>query len=181
MRPEHVPWQNRTMVVRAATRNDAIGVGMAHVRSWQATYRGHFPQDFLDRMDPAMRAAAWERYLTEGPPERESLLVCDLDGDVVGFVSTGPCRDDDGRSGEVRAIYLLPDHWGRGLGRPLMGAALRELASAGFGDAMLWVFEDNRRAKAFYRATGWTPDGGARVIKPFGFPIPEARYRIDLA
>ena len=41
---------------------------------------------------------------------------------LVGFASVGPARDQDENLepvGEVRAIYLLPDAWGKGLGRQL--------------------------------------------------------------
>jgi hypothetical protein len=43
--------------VRPATLADADGIGLVHVGSWQAAYRGKMPQDHLDGLDPARRAA----------------------------------------------------------------------------------------------------------------------------
>ena len=165
--------------VRAARPEDAPAIGIVHVRSWQAAYREHFPQEFLEALDPARRAEGWHAYLEGGMGEHESLLVCETDDQIVGFAGTGPCRDGQG-DGELRAIYLLPRHWGHGHGRKLAASALQELALQGFTEATLWVLEENLRARAFYEAGGWRRDGAARVIEPFGFPIPELRYRISL-
>lgn len=110
--------------VRAATEDDATAIGVVHVRSWQATYRGHFPQEFLDGLDPERRVAGWRQLLRDNDG-RSRLLVTEQDGEIVGFVNVGPCRDDDLPSaGEVRAIYLIPQFWGQGLGRDLMTAGL---------------------------------------------------------
>ncbi|MDA8373775.1 MAG: GNAT family N-acetyltransferase [Actinomycetota bacterium] len=168
-------------MIRAARQADAEGIGTVHVRSWQAVYHGHFPQDFLDRLDPAERAKGWRAYLGKEMGERESLLVSEVDGGIAGFASSGPAREGEDDEGEVRAIYLLPEYWGRGLGSELMAASLRELAQAGFTKAMLWVLEANLGARSFYEATGWSLADGARIIEPFGFPIPELRYLIALA
>ncbi|MGH3516704.1 MAG: GNAT family N-acetyltransferase [Haloechinothrix sp.] len=62
-------------------------------------------------------------------------------GTVVGFASTGPCRDGNagvGR-GELYALYLDPDHWPRGIGRSLHGHALDALREARHSAAKLWV------------------------------------------
>jgi GNAT superfamily N-acetyltransferase len=45
--------------------------------------------------------------------------------EVCGFADFGPTRDDDGdksQVGEVRAIYLVPEVWGKGFGRQLSAA-----------------------------------------------------------
>ena len=64
-------------------------------------------------------------------------------------------------------------------------AAEAAMAELGFGSAMLWVLEDNARARAFYEAAGWRPDGGRqleRIVKQLSaidaLPDPdEARKR----
>lgn len=37
-----------------------------------------------------------------------------------------------------------------------------ELVRGGFASAALWVLEGNARARRFYHAHGWTPDGARR-------------------
>ncbi|MDA8062960.1 MAG: GNAT family N-acetyltransferase [Actinomycetota bacterium] len=164
--------------VRVGGTDDAAAIGLVHVRSWQAAYVGHFPQAYLDGLDPEARAAGWRRYLEAGDHDREALLVVECDGELVGFASLGPCRDPDAAGvGELYALYLLPEAWGRGAGRELMAAAVGVLAVLGFDQATLWVLDANARARLFYEAAGWAADGATRVEDRFGFPVPEVRYR----
>lgn len=165
--------------VRTARPGDAAGIGLVHVRSWQAAYQGQIPQDFLDALDPATRAEGWRRYLDGGRRAREALLVSDGDTGVSGFALVGPSRDEGGAdgAGEVYAFYVLPELWRRGLGRELMAAALDALSGFGFGEATLWVLEGNDRARRFYEAVGWRADGATKTEEPHGFPITEVRYR----
>ncbi len=54
---------------------------------------------------------------------------------------------------------------------------MREL---GYTDVILWVLEDNPRARRFYEAAGWTLDGTRRPIEIFGIEVPEVRYQKKL-
>jgi GNAT superfamily N-acetyltransferase len=101
---------------------------------------------------------------------------------VVGVAAVGASRDPDaGRLvGELASIYVLPTHWGQGGGRLLMREAVRSLAQAEFREASLWVLETNARARRFYGAAGWLPDGGRKVDESLGVPLAEVRYRRSL-
>lgn len=167
------------MTVRAADISDSTAIGLVHVRSWQAVYKGHFPQPFLDGLDPVQRSEHWAQLLRSGPNERESTLVLELDGGVVGFSNVGPSRDHGAAvtEGEVRAIYLMPDQWSQGLGKQLMGASLDHLVRVGFSEAILWVLDRNGQARRFYEIGGWTADGGFKEDESFGFSVAEVRYR----
>jgi GNAT superfamily N-acetyltransferase len=166
------------VVVRAAARGDAESIAAVHVRCWQQTYRGHFPQDFLDALDPAPREARYRDYLGAEADPRTGLFVSEVGGTIIGFINVGPCRDEDvPDAGEVRALYLLSDYWGQGLGRALMSTGLALLRSAGFFVATLWVLDANERARTFYEAGGWIPDGGRKQDDTLGFPVREVRYR----
>jgi GNAT superfamily N-acetyltransferase len=167
-----------TLDIRPANTSDAQGIGLVHVRSWQAAYKGLVPQPFLDGLDPLQRGQVWGRYLSEGHNAHEAVLVAEAGGQVVGFASVGPSRDGDGSGlGEVRAIYLLADFWGQGVGRSLMAAACERLRDAGFTEATLWALDTNERARKFYEAAGWALDGASKQDDSRGFPITELRYR----
>ncbi|MST32110.1 GNAT family N-acetyltransferase [Acidimicrobiaceae bacterium USS-CC1] len=166
--------------MRAALPDDAERIGLAHVRSWQAAYAGHFPQEFLDGLDPARRAEGWRRRLEGSLPDREALLVAETSTGIAGFASVGPCRDDEIGAGGLYAIYLLPEVWGHGLGRQLMVASLEAPGRFDFDEATLWVLTGNGRARRFYEAGGWQVDGATKVDEGPGFPIAEVRYRVAL-
>ena len=172
--------------VRPATLADADGIGLVQVRSWQAAYRGQIPQDYLDGLDPARRAAVWRRALTETGRSRAGLLVAEPEGaagGIAGFASLCPSRDSDTDprvTGEVAAIYAAPEAWGTGAGRALMAAAVAELARLGYADAILWVLDSNDRARRFYSIAGWEEDGAVKTDASRGFDLSEIRYRMVL-
>jgi GNAT superfamily N-acetyltransferase len=178
-------------VVRRATVADADAMASAHVRSWQAAYRGIVPDEVLDGLSVERRAMFWSRQISEMEPPSTAWVV-DEAGHVAGFVSIGresehdvddadaPTDDEGPPPGELYAIYLEPEAWSHGLGRALMAAAVEGLHAGGFSTAILWVFAANDRARRFYERTGWRLDGGTRTWEASGATLPVVRYRLDL-
>lgn len=165
------------VVVRAAAAADAHAIATIRLASWRATYAGIVPAALLDRMDLA-RTEAWISGRLADPQGRATLVVEDERGRVAGYALTAPARDEDAAGlGELEAIYLGPDARGRGLGRPLLDAALAELAAAGFGTVFLWVLTANASARRFYERAGFWPDGVVRTLDFDGNPIEEIRCR----
>jgi ribosomal protein S18 acetylase RimI-like enzyme len=156
------------MEIRRASPADAAEIAAVHVRTWQAAYAHVFAEERLAALDVTRRAANWERVLRDG----EAVFVADDDGRVVAFVSVGEC--------ELYAIYALPEAWGSGAGPGLMRAAVEQLRSDGCAEAVLWVLEDNPRARRFYEREGWEPDGGRKEADFLGVRVAELRYRIRL-
>ena len=166
--------------VRPARVADAPRLGRTGVRAWQADYRGLMPDEYLDGLSTDQQAASWERGLaTPAGPGQAQLVVEDDDGEVAGFVVTGPTRSGEG-TGEVHVLNVEPTRWGRGLGRLLLAAAVDELRSGGHAAAIHWVVEGYVRARAFYESAGWHLDGGTMVDDRFGTGVVEVRYRLQL-
>ncbi|MDT4905707.1 MAG: hypothetical protein QOH52_3723 [Pseudonocardiales bacterium] len=171
------------MEIIPATLDEATDIATVHVRSWQRAYRDVLPPDFLCALDPAQRAQGWRRVLAATNLPGEGALLARVGEKTVGFVHTCPSRDEDARDasvGEVTSIYVLPQAWGRGVGRGLMTAALSQLAAAGYGQATLWVIDSNTRAIAFYEAGGFRADAATQVETVGGTSITEVRYRCPL-
>jgi GNAT superfamily N-acetyltransferase len=166
--------------IRQATVRDVSAIAEVHVRSWQEAYKGLVPQDFLDAMDPAQRAAGWEQSVRSLPRSGRGVLVAESPDGVVGFSSFCPAQDadcDPERVGLILTIYLLPSALGKGIGRGLMGAVTSALTDAGYAEAVLWVLDTNARARSFYSKAGWSPDGSTRLDSSLGVPLNEVRYR----
>jgi ribosomal protein S18 acetylase RimI-like enzyme len=177
--------ENLAVEVRPAAIDDAARISEIHVLGWQGGYRGLLPQDYLDGMQASgERLERWTRTLASSDLSRGGcFVVAGDDGVLAGFASIGQSRDDDAEShkvGEVMAIYLAPDAWGQGLGRELMAAALMQLAQLGYAEVTLWVLDTNARARRFYEAAGFRPDGAIKVDDSRGFPLTEVRYRRPL-
>ncbi|WP_372670444.1 GNAT family N-acetyltransferase [Amycolatopsis kentuckyensis] len=155
-------------MIRDATVADAPAIGEVHVRSWQAAYAGLMPEGFLAGLSAESRAASWARRI-DGNIGR--VLVAEEDGVVAGFAAFGEAQ--------LYALYLLPEYWGRGLGRALHDRVVAELS----GDsAVLWVLSTNERAKAFYVRQGWADDGVSQTetIDDGRVTLEERRFRRPL-
>jgi ribosomal protein S18 acetylase RimI-like enzyme len=166
------------VTIRPATVDDADAVGEVHVRAWQSAYRGMMPDEYLDGLRAEEHAARWREHLI-APTSDAELLVVDDDQRVVGFAAVGPPFDRDVSSdvGQLYAINLDPDVWGRGLGRELLSVATARLRERGYVEAVLWVIPDNQRARRLYDSEGWTDDALRRHDEVFGVVVPEMRYR----
>jgi ribosomal protein S18 acetylase RimI-like enzyme len=170
--------------VRLATIDDAAALGRVHVRAWQAASRGGLmPDSYLDALSVQGRTALWRQRLGEGPPAPSTCLVAeDEEGVVVGFIDVGAAETEAGAAtGEIRALNVDPDHWGRGAGCDLLAWGVETLDRSGFTRAVLWVHPENGRARRFYRVHGWTPEDVERRVDVLGVLVPETRYSRSLA
>jgi RimJ/RimL family protein N-acetyltransferase len=156
-------------VIRPATAEEAEAVARVHLETWRVAYAHVFPREELEDFS-AERVSRRAELHRRAPP-----IVAEVDGQIVGFVSVGSATDA-GADGELYAIYVVPTHWGTGVGRALIEAGEERLRELGHHEAVLWVLEDNPRARRFYEAAGWTLDGARRPIEFFGVSVPEIRY-----
>jgi len=164
------------MLVRRAAITDALGIAEVHVRSWQEAYRGLMPQEVLDGLSVADRAAGWERNIT-APSEGTQTLVVEREQRVVGWASFGRARDADAvADAELWGIYAHPDAFGTGVGHLLISAVEDALRDQGYTSAYLWVLAGNSRASDFYERHGWHADGGTKVDERPGLVLNELRH-----
>jgi GNAT superfamily N-acetyltransferase len=81
-------------------------------------------------------------------------------------------------NGIMYALYVEPDHWGKGTGRALFERAQDELQVRGYQDVIVWVLEANARARSFYEHVGFGLESGAiKAIERYGVTISEVRYK----
>lgn len=152
-------------IIREARVEDASGIAHAQVSAWHAAYRGIISQDYLDHYTVEMRTERWKTILTEDSLPGAATFVLEVSGDVCGFTSIADARDEDvpANSGELVAIYVRPDFWGKKCGHALHAKALEVLAHRRYDLVILWVLEGNARARAFYEAHGWRTDGASKA------------------
>jgi GNAT superfamily N-acetyltransferase len=157
------------VTIRPAGIDDAAAGAALHIACWREAYAPFTDPAVLARLtdDLEERTERWRSHIADGPPRW--LAVTD-DGELVGFSTAGPGRDDDiDLDLELYAIYVRASQYGTGVGHRLLQAAI------GDAPAYLWVFEANVRARGFYGRQGFEPDG-ARKLEP-AFQEPEVRLR----
>jgi len=167
-----------TPVLRPAQPADAEEVARVQVASWRATYPGILPESLLASLSTETQAAAFTQILATAGPDYK-LWLLEARGRVMGFAAAGPARDAAG-SGEIHAIYLLPEAWDQGLGHALLERALEGLRESGFPEARLWVLERNTRGRRFYERYGWQLESGSRTEWMDGIALREVQYRMPL-
>lgn len=150
------------MEIRPLRETDSrLAVSRIYEESWRAAYRGMVPQAYLD----GIPAGHWTEALDRA--DRTALVMLD-GGKPAGTAAVSPSRwPEHPEFGEIVSLYLLPEYIGRGYGRPLLEAAVRELEGRGFRDILLWVLEENRRARRFYEKHGFR-FGGPRMESAVG-------------
>ena len=126
-----------------------------HWQTWREAYDEILPAEFQEQM-----TLDKFRFYSQKYPENTFIALDDAK--VVGFVSYGDFRDPATIAGEIIALYVLKDYYGKGVGQQLMQAAFAALDS--YPEILLWVLEDNKRAIAFYEKMGFVFDGGEKVI-----------------
>jgi GNAT superfamily N-acetyltransferase len=162
-----------TTRLRAAEDADLPAVGALHQRSRVAAYAHLLPAETIGARTEEAFGEWWsERWKWE--KETHRLTVAEVSGEIVGFTYVGPSETEG--AAELYAIHVEPAHVGTGLGRQLMEHALQQLAEFGEPRAVLWVLEDNERARRFYERGGWQPDGTTRVEPINDVPLAQLRY-----
>jgi GNAT superfamily N-acetyltransferase len=148
-------------VVRPAVAGDVDAMIKVHVRG-RSGYDGGSPE--------ATEVTEDSRSLCEWIGSAGfSVLCAELDSKVVGFVVIGPCVYPDPHPAtisELRIMSVDPDHPYCGIGALLHSGAVRAWQAAAVESARLWVWECDKRARAFYATLGWQSDDARRPDDP---------------
>ena len=166
--------------IRAASAADGPAIAAVKWRSWRVGYRGVVSDDLLDHLGVVPPAAAWTALAAAPPNSTTVLLVAGRPGEVHAFCALGPTEDadlDPARTGQIRPVYVDPSLYRQGIGARLVAEALDRLGRLGFTGARLWVIDRNQRARRFYEALNWEPDGATARREFTGLTTDEVRYR----
>ena len=138
---------------------------LVHWQTWREAYDDLLPAEFQETMTLEKC-----RFFSQKYPENTLIA---MDGKkVIGFISYGNFRDEAIQAGEIIALYVLKDYYGKGVSKQLMHAAFVALDQ--FSEIYLWVLKDNKRAIAFYQKMGFTFDGQEQILE-LGKPVKELR------
>jgi len=155
-----------TIIIKSMETPEEIeGKSLVHWQTWREAYDEILSEEFQEQMTLDKC-----RFYSQKYPENTLIA---MDGKkVVGFISYGNFRDETIQAGEIIALYVLKDYYGKGIAQKLMKAALTALDY--FSEIFLWVLKDNKRAIAFYQKIGFTVDGQEKILD-LGKPVKELR------
>lgn len=166
-----------SILTRPATLGDARTIATIHVRSWQIGYAEIMPAALLEGLSVDARETRWRDQLARGDGD---LWLAEEDGRALGWILTGPSRDDDrhASTGELHALYVHPDSWRRGAGALLWRGGEERLRQAAMTEVTAWVLAENERALRFYRSVGFAIDPDVeRTVAMGGVQLAHLRVR----
>ena len=151
-----------TVIIKSMETPEEIeGKSLVHWQTWKEAYDDLLPAEFQETMTLERC-----RFFSQKYPENTLIAIDGMK--VVGFISYGNFRDETIQAGEIIALYVLKDYYGKGIAQKLVRAALTALNH--FSEIFLWVLKDNKRAIAFYQKMVFTFDGQEKMLE-LGKPI----------
>lgn len=139
------------MEIRYINQSDnLLEISNIYESSWKYAYKDIIPQDYLDSIPTGRWANSINRI------GMNNLVVIE-NGNIIGTASFCKSRwEQYSNYGEIVSIYFLPAYMGKGYGQHLMKKCIEELNVLGYDNILLWVLEDNQRARRFYEKNGFT-------------------------
>ncbi len=161
------------MKARLATINDAEGIFNVQKITWLDIYPnekyGVQYEDIAERFADDKKFIAKIKKGVESYGKNSQGWVVEMDGKIVGFSAT---FEEDGR-GTVGAVYVLPEHQGKGIGKLLLQKILDFRKNS--KELCLKVATYNKNAINFYKKFGFQIVHGSEdkheIIKGKFIPI----------
>lgn len=135
------------MQIRHAIEQDIPALCQLMTVTWQSTYRGIFPDSFLDNMVAEKWAVGLQKAI-----QAEHYYVAEEDSRLIGMLSWGKAREPQFGQCEIYVINVLPDFQGKGVGQTLLQFALTHLQNS--MPIYLKVVTQNEKARRFYEKQG---------------------------
>lgn len=138
------------IIKKMETDDEIKGKAFVHWKSWHEAYPGLVDQEYLD----ALTLEKCEKIAYSWP---NNLIVAKHEGRVIGFIGYGDRGNEAPNAGEIFALYVLSEYYGKGVAQQLMKTGLEQLNH--YSQICLWVLKENQRAIRFYQKCGFIPDG----------------------
>jgi predicted N-acetyltransferase YhbS len=170
-----------TVITRLATPTDAPDIAAVLGEAFDG-YRSWAPREW---MPPVPTVAEEVTRLADALARPDVWCLIALDGpELIGHVALSAFTVEDPESpapGTINLwqLFVRPAWQGRGVAKPLMGAALEEARERGFTRIRLWTPQGAGQARRFYEREGWSQTGKVHEESPFGLPVVEYSRRLD--
>ena len=160
----------QTLSIREATTADANAIAHVEIQTWQTAYQGFLSKQQIDHFNLSDETALLFQLLQD---TQSVCHVAELNHSMIGFSLSSPCHDFDktqNQTGEIKAMYVLPDYWFQGYGSTLIYTALSSLRKRGFREVVLWTLKNNEGAQQFYQKHRFLADGMSKLHAQHAMP-----------
>ncbi len=148
-------------IIRKATKEDASRLAEILIFAKRTSYRSIFKNDYVSFNEMQVLNLALDFQKREGI--LNNILVYD-DGIVKGMMHREKSTDIDYPDGiSLDEFYVDTFFQGNGIGSEMMKAFLHEAETSSAKYILIWVLEENDKARKFYEYFGFAPDGNRRL------------------
>lgn len=160
-------------MIRKAETADKSALGRIYCEAWKEAYKDLLPKEYLANLN--------EELCTPKTNNLQNYFVAETENIVAGLINYGVSRDNaNEKTGKIRAIYILPQFWRKGLGKTFFRTAQGEMKKQGYTSAYLWVLEQNERAVKFYEKMQMRRTKEKRTVNLNGTLLTEIKFECDL-
>ena len=143
---------------RKAIPGDEQVLAYIQTESWKAAFVDILSPEELERCTNLEKAE--QMYHNVLRRDGCNMAIEFVDGKPHCIAAWGKNRCDLGDTvGELICIHSLQNNWAKGYGSAMMEFVLAQLQQAQYESVILWVFEDNTRARKFYEKHGFELTG----------------------
>ena len=146
-------------IKKMETDDEIRGKAFVHWQSWHEAYPGLVEPEYLE-------AFTLEKCVEKAYRWTDGFFVAKHEGRVIGFIGYGDRGEEAPDTGEIFALYVLSEYYGKGVAQQLMKTGLAQLNH--YSRICLWVLKENKRAIRFYQKCGFVPDGEELVSPNIG-------------
>jgi 3-deoxy-manno-octulosonate cytidylyltransferase (CMP-KDO synthetase) len=142
----------RKINYRKAKIEDVPAIAALHVESWQKSFVGIVPQEFLNEMSVEKRIQAFNQNFQENT-SYQIFVAEHSERGIVGFADFGEPRVNKEFDAELYAVYFLPEFQRKGIGGNLIRLCQKQM----IGNRMTSMFLETLAAspyKSFYEKLG---------------------------
>ena len=166
------------IVYREAKIDDYEGIYYVYCYSWEETYRGFMPDDYLDdRINNfEERALKTKKYLEklDFDGDLDKYLVCEVDGQIVGICQYSKSQNDSyADSGLLGALYVLKDYQKIGIGKELFRRASKGIRDMGYKTMYLECLTGNDAINFYLKY-------GGQIIENIDYKISDFSVKADI-
>lgn len=142
------------VMIRKVRQGDANALAYIQTESWKAAFAGILDaEELTKRTNIDLVTAMYQRDLDEN---KGNGYILSIDGKPHCIAYWDAARNAElAGKAELICIHSLPDNWNKGFGSKMMDRVIKDIKAAGYSEVVLWVFRENRRARAFYEAKGF--------------------------
>ncbi len=156
--------KEQDLLVRVGVVADAAQLAAIQQQTWVATYPNAelgVTAEGIEQLGftTPEAVARWEKILAQFTEER-CVFVVECDGVVVGYCFVRRAET----FGKIQALYVLPEHHGKGFGGALLRAAYAYIGAN--IPIVLLVADYNIRSIQFYEHQGFHMSGKTSVTPP---------------